>query len=200
VTHKLQSLQSCRLVEQIERFFSRSILNERIFSLVYCQLGTPICHTNRALTTILGRRFVYVCKRRAESESRASDQGQSAKLIIHKNGSGAATRNSSETSILHKMLRIEPRIAFIKGVLLANRVLIFCFQLLAVYVLLVHNCGECRIWDFNSKFKLQNSNYKIQITKFKLQSSNYKIQITKFKLQNSKYNSKYNKNRIKKAK
>jgi hypothetical protein len=45
----------------------------------------------------------------------------------------------------HKMLRIEPRLAFITGVLLANRVLIFRFQLLAVYVLLVHNCGECRI-------------------------------------------------------
>jgi hypothetical protein len=43
------------------------------------------------------------------------------------------------------MLRIEPRLAFITGVLLANRVLIFRFQLLAVYVLLVHNCGECRI-------------------------------------------------------
>jgi hypothetical protein len=42
------------------------------------------------------------------------------------------------------MLRIEPRLAFINGVLLANRVLIFRFQLLAVYVLLVHNCGECR--------------------------------------------------------
>jgi hypothetical protein len=39
------------------------------------------------------------------------------------------------------MLRIEPRLAFINGVLLANRVLIFRFQLLAV----VHNCGECRI-------------------------------------------------------
>jgi hypothetical protein len=34
------------------------------------------------------------------------------------------------------MLRIEPRLAFIYGVLLANRVLIFRFQLLAVYVLL----------------------------------------------------------------
>jgi hypothetical protein len=33
-------------------------------------------------------------------------------------------------------------LAFINGVLLANRVLIFRFQLLAVYVLLVHNCGE----------------------------------------------------------
>jgi hypothetical protein len=43
------------------------------------------------------------------------------------------------------MLRIEPRLAFINGVLLANRTLIFRFQLLAVYVLLVHNCGECRI-------------------------------------------------------
>jgi hypothetical protein len=43
------------------------------------------------------------------------------------------------------MLGIEPRLAFIYGVLLANRVLIFRFQLLAVYVLLVHNCGECRI-------------------------------------------------------
>jgi hypothetical protein len=34
--------------------------------------------------------------------------------------------------------------------LLANRVLIFRFQLLAVYVLLVHSCGECRfaIWPF----------------------------------------------------
>jgi hypothetical protein len=42
----------------------------------------------------------------------------------------------------HKMLRIEPRLAFINGVLLANRVLIFRFQLLAVYVQLVHNCGE----------------------------------------------------------
>jgi hypothetical protein len=85
---------------------------------------------------LLKKRFVYVCKRRAESESRASDQGQSAKLLIHKNGSGAATRNSSETSIKHKMLRIEPRLAFINVVLLANRVLIFRFQLLAVYVLL----------------------------------------------------------------
>jgi hypothetical protein len=55
---------------------------------------------------------------------------------IHKNGSGAATRNSSETSIKHKMLRIEPRLALINGVLLANRVLIFRFQLLTVYVLL----------------------------------------------------------------
>jgi hypothetical protein len=43
------------------------------------------------------------------------------------------------------MLRIEPRLAFINGFLLANRTLIFRFQLLAVYVLLVHNCGECRI-------------------------------------------------------
>jgi hypothetical protein len=43
------------------------------------------------------------------------------------------------------MLRIEPRLALINGVLLANRVLIFRFQLLTVYVLLVHNCGECRI-------------------------------------------------------
>jgi hypothetical protein len=43
------------------------------------------------------------------------------------------------------MLRIEPRLALIIGVLLANRVLIFRFQLLTVYVLLVHNCGECRI-------------------------------------------------------
>jgi hypothetical protein len=94
---------------------------------------------------LLKKRFVYVCKRRAESESRASDQGQSAKLLIHKNGSGAATRNSSETSIKHKMLRIEPRLAFINVILLANRVLIFRFQLLSVYVLLVHNCGECRI-------------------------------------------------------
>jgi hypothetical protein len=47
----------------------------------------------------------------------------------------------------HKMLGIEPRLAFIDGVLLANRVLMFRFQLLAVYVLLVHNCGECRIYD-----------------------------------------------------
>jgi hypothetical protein len=43
------------------------------------------------------------------------------------------------------MLRIKPRLAFINNVLLENRVLIFRFQLLAVYVLLVHNCGECRI-------------------------------------------------------
>jgi hypothetical protein len=64
---------------------------------------------------------------------------------MHKNGSGAATRNSSETSIKHKMLGIKPRLAFINSVLLENRVLIFRFQLLAVYVLLVHNCGECRI-------------------------------------------------------
>jgi hypothetical protein len=45
------------------------------------------------------------------------------------------------------MLRIEPRLEFINGVLLANRVLIFRFQLLAVYVLLVHSSGECRIRD-----------------------------------------------------
>jgi uncharacterized protein YbbK (DUF523 family) len=43
------------------------------------------------------------------------------------------------------MLRIEPHLALINGVLLANRVLIFRFQLLTVYVLLVHSCGECRI-------------------------------------------------------
>jgi hypothetical protein len=34
-------------------------------------------------------------------------------------------------------------LAFLMSTL--NRVLIFRFQLLAVYVLLVHNCGECRI-------------------------------------------------------
>jgi hypothetical protein len=53
-------------------------------------------------------------------------------LLIHKNGSGAATRNSSETSIKHKMLRIEPRLAFINGVLLANRVkkyFVFSFRI-----------------------------------------------------------------------
>jgi hypothetical protein len=57
------------------------------------------------------------------------------------------------------MLRIKPRLAFINGVLLANRVLIFRFQLLAVYVLLVHNCGECRIalWslEWNTKGALE---------------------------------------------
>jgi hypothetical protein len=74
-----------------------------------------------------------------------ANQGQTATLLKHKNGSRAATRNSSETGNKHKMRRIEPRLAFINGVLLANRVLIFRFQLLAVYVLLVHNCGECRI-------------------------------------------------------
>jgi hypothetical protein len=51
------------------------------------------------------------------------------------------------------MLRIEPRLAFINGVLLANRVLIFRFQLLAVYVLLVHNCGECRRCPFSKFFE-----------------------------------------------
>jgi hypothetical protein len=65
-----------------------------------------------------------------------ANQGQGIK------GSGAATRNSSETSIKHKMLGINPRLAFINGVLLANRVLIFCFQLLAVYVLLLSNQRE----------------------------------------------------------
>jgi hypothetical protein len=56
----------------------------------------------------------------------------------------------------HKMLRIEPRLAFINGVLRANRVLIFRFQLLAVYVLLVHNCGrgECRIVTKEDTFML----------------------------------------------
>jgi hypothetical protein len=70
-----------------------------------------------------------------------ANQGQAIKgsvlsyyLLIHKNGSGAATRNSSKTSMKHKMLRIEPRLAFIYGVLLAIRVLIFRFQLLKVYV------------------------------------------------------------------
>jgi hypothetical protein len=41
------------------------------------------------------------------------------------------------------MLRIEPRWAFINGVLLENWSLIFRFQLLPV-----HNCGECRIDAF----------------------------------------------------
>jgi hypothetical protein len=47
---------------------------------------------------------------------------QTATLVIHKNGSGAATRNSCETSNKQKMLRIEPRLAFNNSVLLANRV------------------------------------------------------------------------------
>jgi hypothetical protein len=55
------------------------------------------------------------------------------------------------------MLRIEPRLAFINGVLLANRVLIFRFQLLAVYVLLVHNCGECRIARMREGSRLRES-------------------------------------------
>jgi hypothetical protein len=37
----------------------------------------------------------------------------------------------AKTSIKQKKIRIEPRLAFINGVLLANRVLIFSFQLLA---------------------------------------------------------------------
>jgi hypothetical protein len=49
------------------------------------------------------------------------------------------------------MLRIEQRLALINGVLLANRVLIFRFQLLTVYVLLVHNCGECRTVEHEKK-------------------------------------------------
>jgi hypothetical protein len=48
-----------------------------------------------------------------------------------------------------EMHRIEPRLALINVVLLANQVLIFRFQLLAVYVLLVHNFGECRIDSLN---------------------------------------------------
>jgi hypothetical protein len=51
------------------------------------------------------------------------------------------------------MLRIEPLLAFINGVLLENRVLIFRFQLLSVYVLLVHNCGECRIAEVRRKYE-----------------------------------------------
>jgi hypothetical protein len=35
---------------------------------------------------------------------------------VHKNGSGAAKRNSSEPSIKQEMLRIEPRLACINGV------------------------------------------------------------------------------------
>jgi hypothetical protein len=53
------------------------------------------------------------------------------------NLSGRERKNSSETSIKQKMLRIEAHLAFINGVLVANRVLIFRFQLLSVYVLLV---------------------------------------------------------------
>jgi hypothetical protein len=52
----------------------------------------------------------------------ASNQGQRAALLIHKNGSGAAKRNSREVNIKQEMHRIEPRLAFINGVLLANRV------------------------------------------------------------------------------
>jgi hypothetical protein len=45
-----------------------------------------------------------------------ANQGQAIKgrvlsYKIHKNGSAAATRNFSETSMKHKMLRIEPRLA-----------------------------------------------------------------------------------------
>jgi hypothetical protein len=58
--------------------------------------------------------------RRAESESEAGNQGQRAALVIHKNGSGAAKRNSSEKYIKQEMDRIEPHLAFINGVLLAN--------------------------------------------------------------------------------
>jgi hypothetical protein len=59
----------------------------------------------------------------------------------------------------HKLLRIEPRLVFINGVLLANRVLIFRFQLLAVYVLLVQNCGECRIGRKTSLLSMLYVNY-----------------------------------------
>jgi hypothetical protein len=48
-------------------------------------------------------------------------------------------------NIKQEMHRIERRLLFIYGDLQANREVIFRFQLLAVYVLLVHNCGECRI-------------------------------------------------------
>jgi hypothetical protein len=64
------------------------------------------------------------------------------------------------------MLIIEPRLAFINGVLLANRVLIFRFQLLAVYVLLVHNCGECRI----KRITFQDIPFVVNVCKIKLQA------------------------------
>jgi hypothetical protein len=50
-------------------------------------------------------------------------------------------------ALIHITFEVYSALAFINGVLLTNRVLILRFQLLAVYVLLVHNCGECRIWS-----------------------------------------------------
>jgi hypothetical protein len=65
-------------------------------------------------------------------------QVQTATLLIHRNGYGAATRYSSKTSIKNtKSLELNPA----ERLLMANRVLILRFQLLAVYVLLVHNCA-----------------------------------------------------------
>jgi hypothetical protein len=73
----------------------------------------------------------------------------------------------AKTSIKHKMLGIEPRLAFINGVLLANRFLIFRFQLLAVYVLLVHNCSECRISD---KWRPKSMTFGIEVWQLQLLS------------------------------
>jgi hypothetical protein len=82
---------------------------------------------NRALTTILGRRcvekatfkkrFVYFCLRRAESES-----GADSYIINTQKSTGAETNKFSETSIKQNMLRIQPRLALINGILLAKRV------------------------------------------------------------------------------
>jgi hypothetical protein len=59
------------------------------------------------------------------------------------------------------MLRIEPRLAFINGVLLANRVLIFRFQLLAVLVL---NCSECCIDKKVQKILLVEKDQQVLLT------------------------------------
>jgi hypothetical protein len=40
---------------------------------------------------------------------------QTAALLLHKNSSGAAPKKSSETSMKQKILRIQPRLAFING-------------------------------------------------------------------------------------
>jgi hypothetical protein len=100
------------------KLFDKLILNFVIFS----GFGIANCHNFRpglcCKSYLKIDLFTFALR-----ESGASNQGQTAALLMHKNGSGAATRNSIETSIKQEMLRIQP--------LLANRVLIFRFQLLS---------------------------------------------------------------------
>jgi hypothetical protein len=101
--HPYVSLESKSRVRKVEKYFPRT---KGGFSHIV--LGNYFSYPDITFYANMGMKS-RVEQWGKQSESGASKQVQMPRLLMHKNGSGAKTRNSSETSFKHKTLGIQLR-------------------------------------------------------------------------------------------